>query len=221
MRQVPQKRIAVRALAWVLAPPWFSFRCGVGWALPIATSLPLSQGRSPTATHALAPVMLPEQAALEDYRFALERPLFHPSRRPFPDRKTLVALEAATKAKQTVPTAAAPPTPPPPPSPPQGVQLRGTVLAGPLQSAVFERTSGQTYIRVREGEQLDGWTLVKIGREEIVLRRGDQSVTWLLARANDGKPNEGRQRRNKCFSGRDAKARSGSVSLLQRQASAG
>jgi hypothetical protein len=195
MRQVPQKRIAVRALAWVLAAAMVLISMWRWLSLADRDEPSLESRQKATATHALAPVMLPEQAALEDYRFALERPLFHPSRRPFPDRKTLVALEAAAKTKQTVPAAAAPPPPPPPPSPPQGVQLRGTVLAGPLQSAVFERTSGQTYVRVREGEQLDGWTLVKIGREEVVLRRGDQSVTWLLAKANDGKPNEGRQRR--------------------------
>jgi hypothetical protein len=138
-------------------------------------------------------VTLPEQAAFEDYRFALERPVFHPSRRPFPDRKTLVVLEATAKSKQAAPPAVAPP--PRPPSPPQNVQLRGTVLAGPLQSAVFERVGTQNYIRLTEGGQLDGWTLVKIGQEEVVLRLGEQSLTLPLAKPNDARQNEARQRR--------------------------
>jgi len=145
-----------------------------------------------TKRSAAVPVTLRAQAVFEDYSSALERPLFHPSRRPFPDRKTLVALEAAAKSKQPAPKPSAPP--PPPPSPPQNVQLRGTVLAGSLQSAVFERTGSQNYIRLIEGGQLDGWTLVKIGQEEVVLRLGEQSVTLPLAKPNDGRRNEVRQR---------------------------
>ncbi len=137
---------------------------------------------------ALAPLTLPAPAAFEDYRAALERPLLHPSRGPFPDRKALAALEAAAKPKQPVPSPAAPPPPPPPP--PQGLLLRGTVIADPLQSAVFERSGKESYVRLRQGEQLEGWTLVEITRENVVLRLGDRTVTWPLA-----KENEGRQRR--------------------------
>src|SRR5262249_60583236 len=84
------------------------------------------------------PLTLRAQAVFEDYRSALERPLFHPSRRPFPDRKALLALETAAKAKQAA-KSPAPVPPPPPPAPPQGFLLRGTVIAGPLQSAVVVR----------------------------------------------------------------------------------
>jgi hypothetical protein len=183
----------MRALVWVLSAAMLLISMWRWLSLADRGEPSLEPRQTATAARAVASVTAPEQAALEDYRFALERPLFHPSRRPFPDRKTLVALEAAAKAKQTVPAPAAPP--PRPPSPPQGVQLRGTLLAGPLQSAVFERVGSQTYVRVREGEQLDGWTLVRIGREEIVLRQGNQSVAWPLTKANDGKANDGRQRR--------------------------
>jgi hypothetical protein len=124
---------------------------------------------------------LPVQPVIEDYRAALERPLFHPSRRPFPDRKALLALEASAKAKQAA-QKPAPVPPPPPPSPPQGFLLRGTVIAGPLQSAVFERQGKEGYVRVRAGEQLEGWTLVKIERQEVQLRLGEQTVTWALAK---------------------------------------
>jgi hypothetical protein len=104
----------------------------------------------------------------------------------FPERKALAALEAAAKAKQSVPS---PPPAAPPPAPPQGFLLRGTVIAGPLQSAIFERPGKDGYMRVREGEQLDGWTLVEITRQNVVLRLGDRTVTWPLAK------DDGRQRR--------------------------
>jgi hypothetical protein len=111
--------------------------------------------------------------------------LFHPSRRPFPDRKALLALETA-KAKQAA-QSPAPVPPPPAPSPPQGFLLRGTVIAGPLQSAVFERQGKGSYVRVRAGEQLEGWTLVKIERQEVQLRLGEQTVTWPLAKDADNR----------------------------------
>ena len=95
---------------------------------------------------ALAPLTLPVPAAFEDYRFALERPLFHPSRRPFPDRKALVALEAAAKAKQPVPSpaaaaaaAAANAT--------AGLSVAWYVIADPVQSAIFERPGKEGYVQ--------------------------------------------------------------------------
>lgn len=196
MRWMPQGRIALRSLAWGLTAAMLLISIwrwlGLGWVSLADREAPSHQlTQNSTVARALAPVTLPEQAAFENYRSALERPVFHPSRRPFPDRKTLVALEAAAKSKQAAPKPAAPP-PPSPPSPPQNVQLRGTVLAGPLQSAVLERIGTQNYIRLTEGAQLDGWTLVKIGQEEVVLRLGEQSVTLPLAKPNEGKQNEGR-----------------------------
>jgi hypothetical protein len=102
----------------------------------------------------------------------------------------LIALETAAKARQVVPAPAPVAPPPSVPSPPQGFSLRGTVIAGPLQTAVFERPGKDSYVRVRLGEQLEGWTLVKIARAEVQLRLGEQTVTWPLA-----KDVESRQRR--------------------------
>jgi hypothetical protein len=189
MPQTPQKRIAVRALPWGLAAAMLLISIWPWLSLADRAELSLEPTQATTAVRALAPLTLPAPADFEDYRFALERPLFHPSRRPFPDRKALVALEAAAKAKQIVPS----PTPAAPPSsapPPQGFLLRGTVIAGPLQSAIFERSGKDGYMRVREGEQLEGWTLVEITRQNVVLRLGDRTVSWPLA-----KETESRQRR--------------------------
>jgi hypothetical protein len=196
VRQLLKKRHVVRALIWGLAGGMVLLSIWRWISLADSAVAFIEPRSSATAMRSVGRVALPEQASFEEYRFALERPLFHPSRRPFPDRKSLAAIEAAMKARQTVPAIAAPPPPPPPPLPPQGIQLRGTVFAGPVQSAVFERGGSPNYLRIRVGEQLDGWTLVKIGREEVVLRLGDQSVTWPLAKPNDGKRSEIRQRRS-------------------------
>ena len=192
MPQAPQKRPMTRALPWGLAATLFLISAWRWSTLLGPAESFVEPGQKLAAARPSVPApALPAQAAFEDYRFALERPLLHPSRRPFPDRKALIALEAAAKAKQVVQAPA--PAAPPPPSvvqPPQGFLLRGTVIAGPLQSAVFERSGSQSYIRIRAGEQLDGWTLIKIARAEVQLRFGDQTVTWPLA-----KDTESRQRR--------------------------
>jgi hypothetical protein len=99
----------------------------------------------------------------------------------------LIVLETAAKARQAAPGPAPVAPPRPAPSPPQGFALRGTVIAGPLQSAVFERSGKESYVRVRIGEQLEGWTLVNIARQEVQLRLGEQTVTWPLAKDADNR----------------------------------
>ena len=186
MAQTSKRRIAARTLVWGLAAAMLLLSTWLWFGLADRAEFSLEPTQNAAAKRALAPLTLPAQAAFEDYRFALERPLFHPSRRPFPERKALAVLEAAAKAKQAVPS---PPPAAPPQSPPQGFLLRGTVIAGPLQSAIFERSGKDGYMRVREGEQLEGWTLVEITRQNVVLRLGDRTVTWPLAK------DESRQRR--------------------------
>src|SRR3954454_21388642 len=113
MWQLLNKKFAVRALTWVLAAGMVLISIWRWSSLADSVEASVEPRPSATATRAAGQVALPEHASFEEYRFALERPLFHPSRRPFPDRKSLAALEAATKAKPTVPAIAAPPPPPP------------------------------------------------------------------------------------------------------------
>src|SRR4051812_40575082 len=129
MRQAIQTKTSMRALAWSMTAAMLAISIWLWLGLANRVESSLEPGGNATTMRAVALATLPAHAAPEDYRFALERPLFHPSRRPFPDRKALLALDATAKAKQISQPAAAPP----PPRPPQGVQLRGTVLAGPLQ----------------------------------------------------------------------------------------
>ena len=190
MPQTPGKRIAVRALTWGLAAAMLLISTWRWLSLADRAEPSIEPMQSAAGTRVPAPLALPVQAAFEDYRFALERPVLHPSRRPFPDRNALVALEAAAKAKQTAGIPPPPAAPPPPKAPPQGFLLRGTMIAGSRQSAIFERPGKESYVRIGEGEKLEGWTLVKITRQDVVLSLGDQTVTWPLA-----KESENRQRR--------------------------
>jgi hypothetical protein len=63
---------------------------------------------------------------------------------------------------------------------PQGFTLRGTVISGPFRSAVFERAAKKDYVRIEEGGQLEGWTLAKVTRSEIVLLGAGQELPMKL-----------------------------------------
>jgi hypothetical protein len=140
------------------------------WAGYLATPLklaPPTQSAHPIAAATPVP-QLPQPTALETYQAAFDKPLFHPSRRPFPDK----ALQASRPA-ETAPVEV---------MPPQGVLLRGAVISGPFRSAIFERTGQPGYFRMLEGEELQGWRLIRIARKEVVLRFGDKEVTWQLTK---------------------------------------
>ncbi len=112
-------------------------------------------------------VRMPDPLSPEAYKAFGERPLFHPGRRPFPERSVLAAAAQANSAPRVL-------------AAPQGFTLRGTVLSGPFRSAVFERAAKKDYVRVEEGGQLEGWTLTKITRSEIVLQGAGQELSMKL-----------------------------------------
>jgi hypothetical protein len=112
-------------------------------------------------------IRLPDPPPPEAYRAFTERPLFHPGRRPFPERSALLAAAQATPAPRVLPV-------------PQGLSLRGTVISGPFRSAIFERIAKKDYIRIEEGAQLEGWTLIKITRSEILLQGAGQELSMKL-----------------------------------------
>jgi hypothetical protein len=115
----------------------------------------------------------------EAYKAALDRPLFHPSRRPFAERSAIAAAErSALAAAQAAKAPAAPPPMRLPP--PQGVTLKGTIVSGPFRSAIFERAAKRDYVRIEEGGELDGWTLARVTRSEILLRGGGQELSLKL-----------------------------------------
>lgn len=89
-----------------------------------------------------------------DHPAVAERPLFHPSRRPW--------MPPAAPP----PDAAVAPVPPPMPlPPPSGYTLVGVVVSGPTRSALLRAPGGGGAINVVEGQALDGWILREISPE--------------------------------------------------------
>jgi hypothetical protein len=112
-------------------------------------------------------VRLPDPPPPDAYKAFNERPLFHPGRRPFAEKSVLAAAAQATPAPRLLPV-------------PQGFTLRGTVISGPFRSAIFERAAKKDYVRIEEGGQLEGWTLAKVTRSEIVLQGAGQELSLKL-----------------------------------------
>jgi hypothetical protein len=141
------------------------------------------EARKPSAAAAPLPSLpafhLAAPPPPEAYKAVLERPLFHPGRRPFAERSAIAAAERSTLAAAQAIKTQAPPAPVRLP-PPQGVTLRGTIVSGPFRSAIFERVARKDYVRVEEGGQLEGWTLAKVTRSEILLKEGGQELSLKL-----------------------------------------
>jgi hypothetical protein len=105
-------------------------------------------------------------ATLETTR---ERPVFSPSRRPPP------AVD--------IPVAAAPPPPPPAKSvriePPQ-LSLVGTVSGDDQSFGIFVDQSTRTALRLRLGEDYQGWRLRSVQGREVTLEREQQTTSFSL-----------------------------------------
>jgi hypothetical protein len=89
----------------------------------------------------------------------LERPVFTPARRRY-----LPVAEAL----------AAPPPPPKPADPPlsDSYQLMGLTSAGGQVTALLRAATGGALLRLRSGEQLEGWTLAGLaGRRTLAFER--------------------------------------------------
>jgi hypothetical protein len=87
-----------------------------------------------------------------------ERFLFHPTRRPPPPSPPV-----------TVPKAPAPAISP---SALQPYTLIGIVMSGELKVALFRTTTGANIVQLGEGENLQGWTVQRIGDDRVVFRAG-------------------------------------------------
>jgi len=97
-----------------------------------------------------------------------ERPIFSPSRRP-PPMQTPVAV-------------AAPPAPPPPPPrverPP--LTLVGTVASDSESFGIFVDNASSTALRLKVGEDYQGWRLRVVQGRDVSLERDQQTVVLSL-----------------------------------------
>ncbi|WP_051948975.1 hypothetical protein [Methylosinus sp. PW1] len=103
---------------------------------------------------------------LKNFAETLRRPLFSATRRPPPSPPAVVHREA----------------PPPPPPDPPPLTLVG-VLADDQGPRAFVRTSPTAKIRIlRQGEQVESWTVVEIWPQRIVIGRDTRtSVVSMFA----------------------------------------
>lgn len=93
----------------------------------------------------------------------VERPLFSPTRRP-PAKPVAVVNR---------------PEPPPTPAPPPSVVLLGIVREGGDGRAAI-RQSGDKVVRVRMGDDVEGWKVERIEPRRLVLTLGERSVDFAM-----------------------------------------
>jgi general secretion pathway protein N len=99
-----------------------------------------------------------------------DRPIFSASRRPPPPPVTA-----------SVPTVATPPAPPKPPrieQPP--IALTGTILGKDESYGVFVDQASKTPLRLKIGEDYQGWKLISVQAGEVTLVRDQQTVILSL-----------------------------------------
>lgn len=104
---------------------------------------------------------------LEQLSITRERPIFSPSRRPPPPRPTYVA-----------PVAVRQPAKLPEPERP-AVSLIGTVIGTDVQIAVFREKATQNVVRLRLGEEHQGWVLRLVKAREVTLVKGVEQTLVL------------------------------------------
>lgn len=104
-----------------------------------------------------------------------ERPIFSPSRRPPPPA---VAAMPATRP------------PPPPPKPPRmerpPLSLVGTIAGDDQSFAIFVDQTTRAAMRLRLGEEYQGWKLRSVRGREVTLVRDEQSATLNLPQPGTG-----------------------------------
>lgn len=138
----------------------------------------------PTAATPVAAALMAEKSAAA--RAALtDRPLFDSSRRPY-------MPPAPAPPPPTPSVAAPPPTPAPSPRLPklaeQGWQLSGTVVGttGSAEDriALLRSARGSAIQKVKEGEDFQGWRVVRIEAGRLSLRAGGQEDEMTLPKAD-------------------------------------
>jgi NADH dehydrogenase FAD-containing subunit len=110
---------------------------------------------------------------LERFSATRERPLFSPTRRPPPP-----------------PPAPVVGAPPPPPAPPK-VTLLGTVMDAGEARALVNLESANKMLRLRIGDDIEGWKVTHIETRRLVLSREDRLATFTLFGGQGAGPAQG------------------------------
>ena len=107
---------------------------------------------------------------LKQLSITQERPIFSPSRRPPPPATPKVAPVAAPRQ----------PVKPVEPERP-AVSLLGTVVGSAERIGVFTETATGNFVRMREGEDHQGWVLKSVQAREVTLVKDSEKVTLELS----------------------------------------
>ncbi len=118
----------------------------------VAPNLNAAHGSTMEATSVpdLPPELQFSMRPVEDFDAILERPLFSPSRRP----PAIEALES------------------PPPNSDVAFTLKGILIDEDVRIALFRAQRNKQIWRLREGDTIEGWTIVRIERDSVSLARG-------------------------------------------------
>jgi len=128
----------------------------VPWLRPGQTDTRTSPVAKP-APHIQAPD--PALPPLSDLRDTILRPLFSASRRPMPD--------AAPKAAPPAPTRLA------------GYRVTGIVRSSAKRMILLMEERTGKVVELREGDTVDGWTLISIGAESVRMTRDGREFDLL------------------------------------------
>jgi hypothetical protein len=134
-----------------------------------ATAAAPSSEPAPTSANPLWAIPLSALTATRD------RPLFSASRRP--------------PAPAVVPVAVAPaPPPPPPPAEPEkpNLVLVGTILGEANSFGIFIDQNSRTALRLKLGEQFEGWTLRSVQKREAMLIKDQQIAVVAMPEPGKG-----------------------------------
>ncbi len=110
---------------------------------------------------------LPE---MESYTATVERPLFAENRKPPAEEE----LEAAGNAVST----------------PLTLKLMGVMLTPRQHAALMQDAKGK-YKRLRRNDSLDGWTLVSVASDRVVLQQGGEQKELMLLKPRPKPPASG------------------------------
>ncbi len=130
-----------------------------------------SASRNSTAPD-VPPPALPPLAPLAKFRIITEAPLFNPGRIPLLERKPASSVQPQRQAANALP-------------PPEGYLMRGAILTESLRTVILENTRNPEYLRLKEGEQLKGWTIARVEKTKVVLRYQDRTLVWDLAKPGE------------------------------------
>jgi type II secretory pathway component PulC len=96
--------------------------------------------------------------AIDNYQAVLERPLFSPNRRPPPEDSmiTLVSQDF-------------------------DFGLKGVIIDDDVRTALFRRQADGQIVRLTEGDEIEGWTLLEVELDFVVMERDGHEEVLELA----------------------------------------